>query len=276
MIDTSRLRSGCRACLLLGFFLVIATPLARDTDFASEVMEATFKLFHPDSTATCFFIRRDDADKPLYVVTAGHVLERTKGDTAVIVLRRQKEDGSYERIDHTVQTRRDSKPLWVKHEKHDIAVLRLTDPLPISIPALPFAVLADAAKLKAAAVHICSPLFILTYPERFEANKAGFPIARQGIFASPPLLPMDKYPTFHADFTAFGGDSGGPTFIPGADGHSLIVGIVLAQSRHDERIKSIYEERTIHHPLGIGTVVHAQYVRETIEAAAKVGETAAK
>jgi hypothetical protein len=249
-------------------FAVCAVKSAFATDFATEMVEATFKLYHPDSTATCFLVKRE-GDAALYLVTAGHVLERTKGETAIIVLRREREDGSYERKDHTLTIRRDGKPLWVKHEKQDIAVLRLTDPLPVPVKPLPLAALADAAALKASGVHVCSPLFILTYPERFEANGAGFPVARQGIFSSPPMLPMPKHPTFLADFTAFGGDSGGPVFVPGKEEHPLLVGIVLAQSRHDETIKGIYEERTVHHPLGIGTVVHAQFVRETIEAAAK-------
>ena len=155
-------------------------------------------------------------------------------------------------------------------------MLRLADPPPIAVATLPASVIADAAQLKAAGAHICSPLFVLTYPQRFEANGAGFPVARQGIFASPPLLPVQTHPTFLADFTTFAGDSGGPVFMAGADGHPLLVGLVLAQFHHDERVTSEYEERTIHHPLGLGTILHAQYVRETLEKAAKPTAPAAK
>jgi hypothetical protein len=49
----------------------------------------------------------------------------------------------------------------------------------------------------------------------------------------------------------------------------LLIGIVLAQFRHDERVTVEYEERNIHHPLGLGSVLHAQFVRDTIERAAK-------
>ena len=44
--------------------------------------------------------------------------------------------------------------------------------------------------------------------------------------------------------------------------------MVFAQIRHDEHVKMEYEERSIHYPLGLGEVLHAQFVRETIEQAA--------
>jgi hypothetical protein len=239
-------------------------------------MDATFKLSHPDSTATCFLVRREAPDTSYYLVTAAHVLELTKGESAVLVLRQPKPDGSFERREHTIPVRRKGKELWVRHGKQDVAVLRLAGPPPVAVAALPASVLADQARLKTAGVHVCSPLFVFTYPQRFEANGAGFPVARQGIFASSPLLPVPTHPTFLADFTAFAGDSGGPVFISAADGHPLLAGIVVAQSHSEERMKSEYEERTIRRPLGIGTVLHAEYVRETLEAAAKQNAPAAK
>jgi hypothetical protein len=251
--------------LLAGLFLRIAAA----ADFATAVMEATFKVFHPDSTSTCFLVNRDAPDEATYLVTAAHTVERMKGETAILVLREPKPDGSYGRHDHTIGIREGDKPLWARHEKQDVAVLRLGKPLPVPVKVLPLAVLADEAALKASRVHICSPLFVLTYPQRFEANGAGFPVARQGIFASPPLLPVPAHPTFLADFTTFAGDSGGPVFIETAEREPLITGIVISQHHHVDKVKSEYEDRTLRHPLGIGTVLHASFIRETLEQAAK-------
>ena len=262
--------------LLAAVFAIVGCAFSSAADFATEMLDATFKLFHADSTATCFFVRREAPDQSLYLVTAAHAFEMTKGDTAIVVLREKKADGNYERRDYTIAIRRDGKPLWVRHATEDTAVLRLTEPPPVPVGALPVAALADEARLTAAGLHICSPLFVLTYPQRFEANGAGFAVARQGIVASHPFQPIQTYHTFLADFTTFAGDSGGPVFVPGNDGHPLLVGLVLAQFRHDEKVTTEYEERTIHHPLGLGTVLHAQFVREVVEQAAKAGAASAK
>lgn len=238
-------------------------------DFATRVLEATFKLFHVNSTGTCFLVRREEPDQCLYLVTAAHVLEGTKGDTAIVVLRERRADGSYQRRDHTIPIRREGQALWIRHATQDTAVVRLAEPPPVPVEALPLADLADEARLTAAGLHICTSVFVLTYPQRFEANDAGFAVARQGIVASHPFLPIQRHHTYLADFNTFAGDSGGPVFVAGPDGQPLLVGIVLGQFRHDERVTTEYEERTIHHPLGLGTVLHAQFVRETIAQAAQ-------
>jgi hypothetical protein len=129
--------------------------------------------------------------------------------------------------------------------------------------------LADEARLTAAELHICSALFVLTYPTRFEANDAGFAVARQGIIASHPFLPVERHHTYLANFATFEGDSGGPVFVRDADGRPLVIGIVLQYYRHDERIVTEFEERTVHHPLGLGVVLHAQFIRATVEQAAQ-------
>lgn len=254
--------------ILVLLFGILNCAIAIAGDFATEMLDATYKLYHENSTGTCFLVRREAPDQSFYIVTAAHVLEGTKGDTAIVVLRDRQADGSYERRDHTVTIRRDGQPLWVRHANEDVAVLQMAEPPSGSVNALPLTAIADEARVVAAGLHICSPLYVITYPQRFEANSAGFAIARQGIVASHPFLPVQRHHTFFVDFTTFAGDSGGPVFIEGTEGHPLLVGMVLAQYRHDERVTTEYGEHTLHHPLGLGTVLHAQFVRDTIERAA--------
>lgn len=252
---------------LIFALLLLVLPSARAGDFATRVLDSTFKFFHPDSTSTCMLIKREE-DPALYLVTCAHTLERTKGETATIVLREAKEDGSYTRRDHTLKIRNGETALWVRHEKQDVAVLKLSDDLPVKVAALPESYLLDEAALRSTGVHICSPLFVLTYPQRFEANGAGFPVARQGIFASPPLLPVASHPTFLGDFTTFAGDSGGPVFFPAPEGRPLIAGIVIGQHHHEVKSKGEYEESLTRIPLGMGIILHATYIREVLAAAA--------
>lgn len=251
--------------LAIGLLLISTHSLA--SDFATDVIAATHKLFHPQSTSTCFLVQGETEDNAVYLVTTAHSLEGMPGETAVLVLRENKSDGAYARRDHTLAIRRGEMPLWTKHPKEDLAVLRLTDPLPQPIRPLPFSAMADEERLKEEEIHTCSSLFVLTYPQRFEANDAGFPVARQGIVADHPFLPTPSNHRYLADFNTFAGDSGGPVFVKAKNGRPLVIGVVLARFNHDERIKTEYEERLIRHPLGLGSVLYPQLVRETIVAA---------
>ncbi len=251
-----------RICIAV-IISVVSLP-SEASDYATQVMQATFKLFNKESTGTCILFKRSADDAALYLVTAAHVLEKADGDKALLVLRKKISDDAYERLDVPVIIRKDDKPIWIKHPKHDLAIIRLTQTLPIAVTPLSADCLAKQQDLKDNKIHICSSLFILTYPQRFEANSAGFPVARQGIWASPPELPVASNPTFLADFTTFAGDSGGPVFMPVTEEKPLILGFVLSQNYFDDRMKSTYEERLVHYPLGMGTVLHAHYARELL------------
>jgi hypothetical protein len=255
---------------LLCALFCLPAPDVIAADFATAMMEATFKFDNEGSYATAFLLRRDAPDTALYLVTVAHAWEGITNNTAVLVLRKRKPDGSYERHDYTVTLRRDGKPLWMRHEKHDVAVLRITEPLPVPIAALPASALCDEARLKASGVHLCSPLFVLAFPMGLEGDESGIPVARKGIFASPPLLPVASHPTFLADYTGFKGDSGAPVFIPAADNNQpLIAGITVEQHYFDDNLKGLYQHHYVRTPLGVVKILHAQHVRDTVEAAAK-------
>ncbi len=251
-----------RFCLLMVTLCWSAMVGAQDAPL--QVMEATFKLYNKDSTATAFLVSVADGE-PMVLVTAAHVLKGMSGDEAILVLRQPKGDGSWERKDHRFPVRAQGKDLWTTHPKFDVAVMRLTLPDNALVKPLPLSCLADEAAILSAKVQYGSSLRILGYPTRFEANKAGFPILRHGSIASHPLPPIGPHPTFLADFTTFSGDSRGPVLHVGeVNAAPLVLGIVLSQHRNDEKVVSMYEQRTIHTPLMLSDILHATFIRETI------------
>ena len=49
----------------------------------------------------------------------------------------------------------------------------------------------------------------------------------------------------------------------------LVVGLVVAQFRHTENLETFSGKQTIHHPLGLSTVAHAEAIRQTLKKAAE-------
>jgi hypothetical protein len=239
------------------------------------MIQATFKLANKDSTATCFLLTRaipsNPSKKELLLVTAGHVLDRTTGDLATLVLRKKRDDGTWVRDELAVAIRTGGRPLWTKNPDVDVAVLQL-NLAATAFPALPVSALASEADVKAGKLATGDDLYVACYPVQFEANTHGFPVVRRGSVAGYPLTPVKTYKTFLVDYNSFAGDSGGPVFLAdpaakGKDGPAqpLIVGLILGQHQQDERTKLTYEERVLHHRLGLAIAVHADYIRQTID-----------
>ena len=135
--------------------------------------------------------------------------------------------------------------------------------------ALPTEAIANDARLKAAHPSVGSPLLLFTFPHGVESIRQGFPVARQAVFAQPPLLSSEAYPTFQADFPAAAGDSGGPGVIAGPGDKPLIVGMCFQRMNHDEKVTTETTTATVKHPLNMGTFIHGRYLLEAIEMAAK-------
>ncbi|GAB6165044.1 hypothetical protein JCM19992_10440 [Thermostilla marina] len=256
-----------------------SAPLpAHAATLGPTTVEATYKLFHPKSTATCFLLREhadgaadDSGSSPetVWLVTAAHVLKKTEGESAVLVLREKVGPYTYERRDHPITIRRDGEPLWTKHPKFDTAVLKLESLPDFPVAALPVDVLADDDTLQAAGVDVACRVYVIGYPSRVESNGAGFPIVRSGIVAGYPIFPASEHPIIQVDFHTFEGDSGGPVFVASdaSSEHPLLLGLTMGYVRFDEKITSVYEERTVHHPLNLGMIIRATIIRETLELA---------
>lgn len=251
---------------VLALCILFPPPPARSDQAAEKLVLATYKLANEASTASGMVVRRqtEDGKAQCFLLTAHHVFEQMKGDSCLLVSRTCREGGTFQRQDIQVPIRENGNPSWKKHADHDLAVILLPDS--INVEALPFDSLATEELL--AEVRVGDAVRLAVFPERVEANGAGFPILRGGSIASYPLVPVKSHPTFLIDTTSWTGDSGGPVIhesLRSPSGGPLVVGIVRAMRNITDTVKeSRFVERRTHFPLGISEALHATLARELI------------
>lgn len=257
------------AFILLFVFPVIS-PAADDEDFDTQMMRATVKISHDQSTATGFILSTAGGAK-FVLVTAAHVLEKTPGDETSVIFRRRQDEGVYRKEPSRLAIRKSGTPLWTQHPTEDIAVISISPPAQCDLSAIPQDWLATDDVLRLKRVHPGQLLSCLGYPHRNEANDAGFAILRGGPIGSFPLVPAARNKTFYVSMHTFEGDSGGPVYLslPGrttSDPETrLILGLVSGQLFLDEEARMIYGTTKLRHRLGLGIVIQAAFIKETLE-----------
>ncbi len=247
-----------------------------DSDPLSTLLAATFKITAKESSGTCFLIEPPPAsgcsNGVVIVLTAAHALEQAPGTECRIVMREKRADGGFVRKDVPLTIRSGEQPLWVKHPEADVAAIRMSLPPGVSCQPLSLDQLARADDFAQGKIPMGSDTWIFCFPAKLEANEAGFPILRHGSIASLPLMPLSTNRTFLVDFNTFGGDSGAPVMLKdraAVQPRCLIIGLVLGMHRQTDKVSMPFEERTVHHPLGLSIVAHAEIIRQTVEAVLK-------
>jgi hypothetical protein len=272
-----------KSALLLGFpcaLVLLASSLtAHAEDLGTELMKATFKLANEKSSATAFLLCRPNPDAPkktqYLLVTAAHAFETMSGNEATLFLRRHEAEDVYKKVPVKLAIRKAGTALWTKHPSADVAVMPVVPPEDCDVPRLPVDLLASDKTLKKQHVHPGDSMLFLGYPHRIEANEAGFPILRSGTLATFPLTPTRKTKTFLLSGNTFEGDSGGPVCLAESkrsagekdDAHDgrYLVGLVVGQHFLDEEARMIYGATKMRHRLGLAIVVHATFIKETID-----------
>ena len=247
-------------------FLACLTASAYAENATEQLLLATYKIDNESSAATGTVICIDSTgeNRQCVVITADHVLSQMRGDSCSLVSRTPVAAG-YQRHEIRIPIRREGLALWTKHARFDLAVLPL--PESITVTSLPLASLATEAQLTH--VHPGDDVRLAVFPERSEANGAGFPLFRHGSLASYPFIPVQPHPRFLIDTTSWSGDSGGPVMhqsLRSADGGPMLLGIVTGMRNITDTVKeSRFAERRTHYPLGITEALHAVLAREVID-----------
>lgn len=183
----------------------------------TELMKSTFMIQGLDgSLGTAFILgkplKNDSLRANHVLITANHVLNEMKGDSAILFLREQNKLGEYKKIPYKIGIRRNGQPLWVKHDFADVAAMNIAIPNSVDINLLSLYILATDEIYKEIDIHPGDIFMCLGYPLGQESNEFGFPILRYGILSSYPVIPMKKMKQFLLDVQIFKGNSGGPVY----------------------------------------------------------------
>jgi hypothetical protein len=260
-------------------FVPSGTARADADDLGTRLMHSTFKLTNGKANGTVFLLSRPKADgqPQTILITAAHVVEQMEGEEVDLVTRKHGPDDLVEKMPVKIRLRQEGKPLWAKHPALDVAALAISLPKEVEPSLLSVDLLATDEMLKQYEVHPGDLLRCVGYPHsgQFEANTAGFPVARLGCVASFPLVPTKKTNGFLFDFNVFEGDSGAPVFL---EEHNrfyagkvqegrvqLILGLISGQHMIDEQYKMIYQSGMTRHRMGLAIVMHSASIREAIE-----------
>ncbi|HEY4259000.1 MAG TPA: serine protease [Schlesneria sp.] len=258
--------------------LMASTNISHAEDFHTLMMRVTVKLQHDRSTATGFILRQPGStpakQSRCVLVTAAHVLERSSDNETTLVYRVREAEGVYRKEPMALVIRKDGQPLWTQHPTEDVAALVVTPPDKVDLPEISTEQLANDETLRKHGIHPGQSVTCLGYPHRTEANQAGFPILRSGPIASYPLIPAMANKTFMLSANTFEGDSGGPIYVAEPALHQsgeqpeevrLILGLMHGQHFLDEEMTMIYGNSKVRHRLGLGIVVQAAFIRETLD-----------
>jgi len=250
--------------------LLFASPVWADgEDLNTLMMRATVKISHDKSTATGFVLSKEGNPRSI-LITAAHVFEQTPDDETTVIFRILESEGVYKRAPLKLAIRSRGKSVYARHPTEDVAAIWIDPPANADLPKLSPALLASDELLRQHKVHPGEILSCLGYPHRNEGSDAGFPLLRIGPIASFPLLPTAKTKTFMFSANSFEGDSGGPVYLeraaqPNAAEVRLILGLISGQRFLDEEAKMVYGTTKIRHRLGLANVVHASFIRATID-----------
>lgn len=256
---------------IVGLLVLVHHVVADEPSLRTQVVLATYRLENPTTSGTGFIVSRpnpaDQEGKELLLVTAAHAFEQMEGNRATIVLRKQDENGEWLASPTELDIRQEEKPLWHKHPRHDVAVMRLTMPKGVTLDSVPLTTLANKQDWQRSQPEPGSFIRCVGFPHaaQFKPSKAGFPMTRLGCVASYPLTPFTKYPTFVVDYNTFEGDSGGPVYFEDSGGSAKIIGLVNGQHFLDERFKLVYQEGRIRKRLGLAIIINSQAILEAIE-----------
>src|SRR5713101_2950219 len=190
------------------------TPPVYDATHSPEInttlMETTFRITGPSARAgeetkgrcgTGFVImrqvKRDSNIASWVLITAKHVFNDIRGDTATVNLRMRNAAGDIIGTSYPIIIRDKGNSLYTEHPTADVASIDIPFQSDTIIYQLGSYIstpnwLASEQFLQDIEIHPGDELLTLGYPMCTAANEAGYPVLRSGKLASYPILPLRK------------------------------------------------------------------------------------
>jgi Trypsin-like peptidase domain len=247
------------------------------------LMESTFFLQGPSARegeenmtrfGTGFIMARpakqDSAVWQIILITAKHVFDDIKGDTATLTLRRRNTAGDVESFPWPITIRDHGKNVYVVHPTADVAAMDIQIPTDSIIYQLGangsmtgINWLATDDFLRSIGIHPGDDLLCLGFPLGIQINS--YPILRSGKIASYPVTPSKKVGPIAYDFRVYPGNSGGPVYFSYSDRayknqlrlgttYQKIFGIVTQQASPIQNVDP-----------SLGIIVPSIFIKETID-----------
>ena len=266
----------CVVCGLIWVPLACRAEIS-PLEYDEAVVRSTFKIQSGNVIGTAFILVQQSTNKPnegfYLLITAAHVLSAMDSTNATLWIRVKAGD-TYTKARFEFPIKTSGTNLWVRHPEGDIAVMKISLPTNIDLVGISTDLLADDKFLDDYHIHPGDELRVAGYPYGFEANDVGFGVLRSGKISSFPLTPVSKVKTFLLDFPVFQGNSGGPVYI--SERRSMkqgsvesvtifrLMGLVTEEAILSESVRTLSADSVIRHQLGLGIVIHAQLIKDTI------------
>jgi hypothetical protein len=261
-------------------FLEVAAAIGQQSADISEVMMQSTFLIKDEKSSVCgtgfVILKRQTNGLANVFITANHVLTNFTSENAVVLLRRNLGPDKWETIPYTNRIRQGTKPLYTKHPSLDIVAFYISLPVNCILRPMTEELLITEPSIRDAGLGPGTELLNTGFPFGITSGSENFGFLRSGRIASYPILPVKERPTFELAITAFEGNSGGPVFIsnyrkPGTEAifpsvhWGGVVGILTTSKSLVQTVQSIDETTTRQTRLGFAGVIHAHFIKETID-----------
>ncbi len=256
-------------------FMILAVLACVPAVFAESgfdaVLRSVVRVNGTDSSGetvfgTAFLMQgRSGGSNQAWLVTAGHVFDRIRGEYAQITMRRQTR-GIFFAAPVQVKIRDGKTPLYVLDNEHDLAALKVALPGEVDCCILANDFAGDDARLARAGFGSGVRVLVPGYPYGEASSEAGFAFVRSGVVSSFPVLPSSTNPVFYVDFEVFEGYSGAPVVFSDGGSSGFLAGMVLEEVFLEElRAKGKKTART-RRGLGLAKILSGPLIRSFLNA----------